>query len=150
MSLPLESKESQESRTLKDIRGLFLSFPMCFPAFQDRLDINTSVIFLLNFIIHSAITVFNSDLVNHEMMILPMSAFHRSKRTPLEVLPGFTLRVFPHVTQGSDSFGKAPQILQDWGSSSTGVWESLETASEEHSLTLESRNEKTEVAEFIL
>lgn len=123
---------------------------MCFPAFQDRLDINISVLFLLNFIIHSAITVFNSDLVNHEKMILPMSAFHRSKRTSLEVLPGFTLRVFPLVTQGSDSFGKATQILQDWGSSSTGVWESLETASAEHSLTLESRNEKTEVAEFIL
>lgn len=80
-----------------------------------------------------------------------MSAFRQSKRTWLEVLPGFTLRVFfAEVPQGSDSFGKAPQILQDLGNSSTGVWESLETASEEHSLTLESRNEKTEVAEFIL
>lgn len=80
-----------------------------------------------------------------------MSAFHHSKRTWVEILTGFTLRIFfPDVTQGSDSFGKTPQILQDWGSSSTGVWESLETASGEHSLTLESRNEKTEVAEFIL
>lgn len=112
---------------------------------------NMSVVFLLNFLIRSVMSIFNSDLVNHEMMILPMSAFHHSKRTWLEVLPGFTLRVFfPDVTQGSDSFGKTPQILQDWGSSSTGVWDSLETASGEHSLTLESRNEKTEVAEFIL
>lgn len=44
----------------------------------------------------------------------------------------------------------APQILRGGGSSGTGAWKASGTAAGERALTLESRNEKTEVAEFIL
>lgn len=93
---------------------------MCFPTFQDRLDISTSAVFLLSFLIPLVISIFNSDLGNHVMIILPMSAFHHSKKTWLVIHPEFTLRVFfPDVTQGADSFEKAllkPRSLQIFGS----------------------------------
>lgn len=60
---------------------------MCFPTFQDRLDISTSAVFLLSFLIHIVISIFNSDLGNHMMLILHMPAFHHRKKTGW----GFTL-----------------------------------------------------------
>lgn len=120
------------------------------------MDISTPAGFFLSFLIHLVIRNFNSDLGNHVMNV-----FHHSKKTCLEVHPEFTLSVFfPDVTQGADSFGKAllklrslplgPQVLQGWCNSSAGAWKASGTAVGERTLTLESRNEKTEVAEFIL